>query len=155
MAVSRGKPFEAIVKRDLLQVPFVLVERLYDVMSGYKNQKSPSDFIVYNFPFMTYLECKSIKGNSIPFEDIRQLDDLNERLNLGIKGIRCWIIIWYIDKKKTYIMDAKTVKELSITSNRKSLSVQDCEQFGIEVPAVYKRVYGCYDFTNILDKTQI
>ena len=155
MAVSRGKAFEAVVKRDLLQVPFVLVERLYDVMSGYKNQRSPADFIVYNNPFMTYLECKSIRGNSIPFNDIRQLDDLNDRLDLGIPGVRCWIIVWFIDKKKTYVIDARVAKYLRDNSGKKSISTQDCEKHAVEVPAMYKRVYATYDFSHILTKTQI
>lgn len=151
MAISRGKPFENRVKRDLLKVPLVLVERLYDVTSGNKGQRTPSDFIVYKNPYMTYLECKSIKGNSIGYDKISQLDDLIERLEFNIPGVRCWIIIWFIDKKKTYIMDAMTVKKLSMTSNRKSLSTQDCEKFGIEVPAKYPRVYGDYDFCGIFD----
>lgn len=155
MAVSKGKPFEKKVETQLCALDNLLVERLHDQMSGYvKVSQNPSDYILYRFPSMIYLECKSHRGASISMKDLPQLERLEQRC-INRKGVYGIFIIWFIDHKCTFWVDWKYVKEKE-KCGLKSLNYQqlrfDCNHTDLvkEVPANYPRVYGVYDFEEIL-----
>ena len=69
MALNRGKQFEQKLVVDWKNtMPDSSLDRLYDTMNGYKSITNISDFIGYSYPNIFYLECKTHKGASIPFE---------------------------------------------------------------------------------------
>ena len=92
MARDKGKQFEEKFKRDFQRtVPNCSIDRIYDVVSGYKAVSNISDFIGYSFPLIFYLECKTHKGASIPFANITQYDKLQYKV--GIPGVRAGVVL--------------------------------------------------------------
>ena len=92
MARDRGKQFEDKFKRDFQKtIPNCSIDRIYDVMAGYKTVSNISDFIGYRFPYLFYLECKTHKGASIPFENITQFNKLKSKV--GIPGVRAGVVL--------------------------------------------------------------
>ena len=92
MAKNYGKAFEEKFKKDfLITVPNCSIDRIYDSMSGYKAVTNISDFIGYSFPNIFYLECKTHKGASIPFDNITQYEKLKNKV--GIVGIRVGVVL--------------------------------------------------------------
>lgn len=156
MAVSRGKDFEAIVKRDFAKCKNFNILRLYDTTSGYAKICTPCDFIGYRFPIQYYIECKSIQGNTIRYVDIRQFNDLVA--TIPYKGIEAGIVIWFISHQKTFWVSAKYMQqhysfgEKSININN-LISINDSDEV-IEIPCEIKRVYGNYDFEYLLNKME-
>lgn len=65
--------------------------RLMDVMSGYKRVKNIADFICYKYPFIFYLDCKSLEGNTFNFSKLTQWDKMVEHMN--IPGVNVGAII--------------------------------------------------------------
>lgn len=92
MSRDYGKAFEDRFKENFLKtVPNCSIDRIYDTMNGYKSISNICDFIGYSYPNIFYLECKSHKGASIPFEDIPQYDKLVDKV--GIPGVRSGVIL--------------------------------------------------------------
>ena len=165
MATSRGKQFEKIVQRDLNKVDNLLCERLHDITSGYVNLNTPSDYIVYKNPNIYYLECKSIHGPSIPINNLIQLDRINTRIK-DIYGAYGKFLIWFIDYKETFIVDATLLndyinreeylipyldKEFKKSINRKEFNDMCSNKVdGISlIPAQYKRIFPKFNFNNV------
>ena len=98
MARDRGKAFEIKFKEDFQKLEHSSVDRLYDVMSGYKAIKQVSDFIAYLYPNIFYIECKSHKGASIPIANITQYESLKTKVD--IKGVRSGVVLWLYEKDK-------------------------------------------------------
>ena len=153
MSTNRGKDFEALVKRYMNNVPNVMVERLYDSTNGFKNIKTPADFLVYKKPTLYYIECKSTDGGTIPFSRLTQLDELYSKKS--IDGIRAGFLIWYKDLQRTYWCEADYVKEMkdcgARSINIKTLNATSDNRV-ILISASYPRVYGIYDFTEFFTK---
>ena len=150
MPQNRGKAFEKLIRDQIKQLPNTACERLNDGMSGYINSsRNPSDFIVYKKPYMYYVECKSIHGASIPIQNFKQIDLMAERCT--VDGVFGKFIVWFVTHQKTFWIDYKVVLGMqrmgykSINYNK----LTDCA--GVqEIPAVYKRVYGVYDFSKLI-----
>ena len=157
MAVSKGKPFEEKLSAQLREYDdSILVERLHDQMTGFINvSKNPSDFIVYKYPYMIYLECKSVRGASIPKDNLVQLERMEERCTPRRKGVLGVFVIWFIDHKCTFWIDHRYIRE-SIDNGLKSFNYEvlmHTAKFDERVkliPATYPRVYGKYNFEEIL-----
>lgn len=87
-----GKAFEERFKEDFLKtVPNCSLDRIYDVTFGYKDISNISDFIGYSYPYIFYLECKSHKGASLPFDVITQYPKLVKKV--GIPGVRAGVVM--------------------------------------------------------------
>lgn len=101
MGQNRGKAFEDVVKKSFEKVDGVSIDRLRDASRKLKGVDNPSDFIVYKKPHEIYVECKSHKGNTLPFSCIReeQLRGMSEKVK--IDGVIAGIIVWYIDHDRT------------------------------------------------------
>ena len=146
MALSRGKQFEDKLKSDFSKVPGSHIERIYDNVSGYKSIRGRSDFIGYIFPNMFFLECKSHKGNTFPFAELRQYEDLLEVS--GIHGIRCGVVLWMIDHDLVVYIPISTVKKMR-NNDKKSFNVKDLENGEykiIKIPSKKKRVFMDSDY---------
>ena len=101
MSVNRGKQFEEIVRKSFEKVPDTSVIRLHDQTNGFAGSTNPCDFIVYHYPNMYAIECKSVHGNTLPFSHIsdnqwKGLDKLSK-----IKGVMAGVLCWWVDKDVT------------------------------------------------------
>lgn len=89
---SRGKKFEDRFRADWQEsVPDSLCYRLYDTMGGFKSIANVCDFICYKYPNIFLIDCKSIQGNTLPFSDLRQYNQMLEYKN--IKGIHIGFVV--------------------------------------------------------------
>lgn len=146
MALSRGKQFENKLKSDFAKVPGSHIERIYDNVSGYKSIRGRSDFIGYIFPNMFFLECKSHTGNTFPFSELRQYEDLLEVS--GVHGIRSGVVLWMIDHDIVVYLPVSTVKKMK-SNNKKSFNVKDMgnEEYKIiNIPSKKKRIFMDSDY---------
>lgn len=156
MATSRGKEFETFVKRDLEKVEGVVIIRLYDPVGGYVNVKNLCDFILYRKPNMFCLECKSIKGNTLSYDNISQYDDLVK--HSGYDGVESGVLIWYIEHKEVYWVNAEYMRTQREKLNKKSINIKDlrvaCLLKGdvIKIDCEIKRINPVCDFTSFFNK---
>lgn len=148
MSANRGKQFEDKFKEDFSKLPESSLDRLYDVMNGYKNIKQVSDFIGYLFPNIFYLECKAHKGASLPLSNITQYDNLKKKV--GIKGVRSGVVLWLYEKDKVFYIPTSTVTKLK-ENGEKSVGIRHLEDYRIiEVPSIKKRVFMDSDYSILL-----
>lgn len=149
MANNYGKAFEQKFKKDFLKtVPNSTIDRLYDTMSGYKAISQISDYIGYSFPNIFYMECKSHKGASIPFDNITQYSKLLQKV--GIPGVRAGVILWLIDKDVVYYIPISTIKQMK-KDGKKSVGISAVDNYNIiEIPSVKKRVFMDSDYSILL-----
>jgi len=111
MSDNRGKQFEIKFRKDFLKtVPNSTIDRLYDSMNGYKSISNISDFIGYTYPNIFYLECKTHKGASIPFENITQYEKLRHKV--GIHGVRAGVILWLYEKDVVVYIPISTIEKM-------------------------------------------
>lgn len=145
MARDRGKAFEAKFKEDFQKLADSSIDRLYDVMSGYKAIKQVSDFIGYLYPNIFYIECKSHKGASIPITNITQYESLKTKV--GIKGVRSGVVLWLYEKDRVFYIPTKTITKL-IEDGEKSIGLRHLDKYRIiEIPSVKKRVFMNSDYS--------
>lgn len=145
-----GKKFEEVVKTSFEKVHNVSVDRLRDAPKKLKNVDNPADFIVYKKPHEIYVECKSHRGNSLPFscirtEQIRGLIDKSQ-----IEGVKAGIMLWFIDHDITIWIDIDELCTL-IRTGYKSINVKDLDHIDcIYILGKKKRVYFEYDMKQFL-----
>lgn len=149
---NKGKKFEDVIRESFLKVPGVSIDRLRDAPKKLKGVDNPSDFIVYKKPHEIYIECKSHKGNTLPFSCIReeQIKGLSEKAK--IDGVKAGIIVWYIDHDLTYWIPIREITRL-IAEGKKSLNVK---AFNTSLNHIYiqgkkKRIYFDYDMNKFLE----
>lgn len=110
MAVNRGKDFEEVIKDTFQLNPRVSIDRLHDQTTGYYGSTNICDFIMYKKPFIYYIECKSVHGNTLSiygrdpkkaYGDItnKQWEGLKEKSQ--IDGVLAGIMCWWVDKDVT------------------------------------------------------
>ena len=145
MARDRGKAFETKFKEDFQKLEDSSVDRLYDVMSGYKAIKQVSDFIAYLYPNIFYIECKSHKGASIPIANITQYESLKTKVD--IKGVRSGVVLWLYEKDKVFYIPTKTITQM-INDGEKSIGIRHLDKYRIiEIPSTKKRVFVDSDYS--------
>lgn len=148
MASSRGKQFEERFKRNWIDsVPDSLCYRLYDTMGGFKAISNVGDFICYKYPFIYLIDCKSIKGNTLPFSDLRQLDQMLEYIN--ITGINVGFIVWFINHDKILWIPAETMNKIKL-EGLKSFNINKMKQedyFFLDIPSKKLRTFMNSDYS--------
>ena len=145
MARNKGKKFEDKFKEDFLKLEGSSLDRLYDTMNGYKSIKQISDFIGYVYPNIFYLECKSHKGISLPFDAITQFENLEKKV--GIPGVRSGVVVWFYEKDKVFYVPTKTLQQIR-DDGEKSVGLRHLGKYRmIEIPSVKIRVYMDSDYT--------
>ena len=145
MSTNRGKQFEEKFKEDFSKLADNSIDRLYDVMNGYKNIKQVSDYIGYLFPNIFYLECKAHKGASLPLSNITQYENLKKKI--GIKGVRSGVILWLYEKDKVLYIPTSTVVKLK-QDGEKSVGTRHLNDYRIiEIPSIKKRVFMDSDYS--------
>ena len=149
MAKNYGKEFEQKFKEDFLKLGDCSIDRLYDVVTGYRSISQVSDFIGYKFPNIFYIECKSHRGASIPMGNITQYDKLKEKI--GITGVRAGVVLWLVDKDVVMYVPMSTVKQLK-ENGEKSIGIRHLEDYNIYViPSTKKRVFMDSDYSLLLN----
>lgn len=145
MAKNYGKSFEEQFKKDFLKLEDSSLDRLYDVMNGYKSIKQVSDFIGYVYPNIFYLECKTHKGASVPIANITQYENLKKKV--GIPGVRSGVVLWLYDKDRVFYVPTKTLTQL-LDEGEKSVGIRHIGTHRIiEIPSKKKQVFMDSDYT--------
>lgn len=122
---NRGKDFESEIRKCLENLPNVSFDRLPDPMAGYSGIRNICDFSMYNYPYMFFLECKSLYGNTLNYASSitqNQWEGLFEKSK--IYGCIAGICIWYIDYDLTVFVKIQDLWEHRKAGN-KSLNISD------------------------------
>ena len=151
-----GKKFEDVIKESFLKVPGVSIDRLRDAPRKMKNVDNPSDFIVYKYPHEIYVECKSHKGNTLPFSCIReeQIKGMTEKAK--IEGVKAGVIVWFIDHDLTVWIPINEIVFWRDIGN-KSINIKNIQDKHIErikhivIQGKKKRIYYDYDMNKFLE----
>ena len=160
MSVNRGKQFEDVVKEAFEKLPDVSIDRLHDQTTGYLGSSNICDFIVYRFPTIFYIECKSVHGNTLSIHSNnpknkygnitnKQFEGLCEKSK--IDGVQAGVLIWWVDKDVTKYFPIGYINKL-IENGQKSIPYTNA--WGTEVPGKKKRVFFDYDMEALLDDLQ-
>lgn len=156
MGQNRGKDFENKVREDLGLVEGVSVDRLPDQMNGFKGGTNICDFIVYKYPNIIFLECKSCYGNTLNFSNISQLDSLTKKV--GIKGCIPGVMIWFIDHDLTLFVKAEGLQRLKDSGcksvNAKTYNLNLYLDEYVVVPGKKRRIFFDYDMETFLKEVQ-
>lgn len=153
---NKGKGFEARVQVAFESVPNCVVWRLKDQIGRYKHVSNPCDFFFYKKPTFYAIECKSVKGASLPFTNIREQEQINDLHELSQKdGVVAGFIIWFIDKDETVFVRHDVVY-LMYKSGKKSISLNTIKELDPEdwclIDGKKRRTYYDYDVSGFLKK---
>lgn len=151
MAYDYGKQFEAQFKKNWLStMANSSIDRIYDSMSGYHGVSNISDFICYKYPYIYYLECKTHKGASIPFDNITQYDDLKSKV--GIPGVRAGVILWLYQKDIVMYIPISTITQMK-KDKWKSVGLKAIKAgYNIKIiPSTKKIVFMNSDYSCLMD----
>ena len=153
---NRGKQFEAHIQQAFERVPDCVAWRLKDQIGRYRNVSNPCDFFFYKRPVFYAIECKSVKGASLPFTNVRPQEQIYDLHDLAQNdGVVAGFIIWFIDKDITVFVHHDVIYQ-AYERGKKSIALKDilqlpsCEYHIID--GVKKRLYFTYDVTSFLEK---
>lgn len=152
MAVSRGKQFEDIVKKAFEAVKDTVIVRLHDQTTGYFGSKNPCDFLIYHKPVLYVLECKSVRGNTLPFSNITEFQ-WNSLMSMGdVQGVVAGILCWWIDRDVTLFIPSQKLREYK-DADFKSLRYDIYDNAGIyQLSGKKKRVFFEYDMQKFFEE---
>lgn len=151
MSQNRGKEFEKQIQ-SALEKEDVYLLRLYDPMGGYSNIANPCDYIVYKYPIMLLLECKSCHGTSLPRSNITETQWSSLLRANEVWGMKSGYIIWFIDKDKTVFVSAKSLATYyQLNETKKSISFTDALSIGFEINGTKRRILFDYDMKEFID----
>lgn len=152
MAENRGKQFENVIRSAFKCVPDTLVIRLHDQTNGFAGSVNPCDFLVYHYPLMYAIECKSIHGNTFPLSNItdNQWKSLSEMSS--IPGVIAGVICWWIDQGETLFIPISTLQKVK-DRNGKSIrfDAYTTTDMCYKIPSRQKRVFCDYDMFRFFD----
>lgn len=148
MAENRGKQFENVIRDAFKSVPDTLVVRLHDQTTGFIGSVNPCDFIVYHYPLVYTLECKSIHGNTLPLANItdNQWKKLTEMSN--IPGVVSGVICWWVEQGETLFIPIETLQRIK-DRNGKSIrfDAYTTTDRSYRIPSRQRRVFCDYDMS--------
>lgn len=108
------------------------------------------DCMLFDGQMLYLLELKSHKGKSIPFSCIRQTQ-LLELTQAGMyDNIVAGFMFNFRDVGRTFYVDASDVGMLMALKERKSISIDFCEQNGTEITGTKKRTRFVWDLEKFL-----
>lgn len=149
--INYGKRFEEKFKQDWQDsMEDSCIIRLYDNTSGYLSIGNVTDFICYKYPNIFFIECKTHKGASIPFDKIPQYDKMIKLA--GIKGIRIGVILWLYEKDLVLYIPVKTLKKLK-EQGEKSVGIRHLNDSYdiINIPSNKLRTFMKSDYSVLLN----
>lgn len=155
--VNRGKGFEKEIREAFEREGNISVDRLKDTQARFKDNDNVADFIIYQYPYEIYIECKSRRGNTLNFKnDIRPNQWEGLQMKSTIKGVSAGIIVWFIDHEMTAYIGIDELLRLR-AKGYKSLNIKDLQNKEIEfveIEGVKKQVYYKYNLKSLLDYIQ-
>ena len=156
MAQSPGKKFEEDFSKSVPKHWFHY--RLKDSASSWANTslsrftpKNSCDFFLFTGSSMYGIECKSFKGKSIPYSNIKD-NQLKDLLSMSVDppiNAQGLFILNFRDLNETYSINAFMVNALIEQGHRKSISIDEARHIGVLIPQKLKRVRYSYDLTAI------
>lgn len=154
MPKNYGKKFEQIIKEAFSKVPGVSIDRLHDQTTRYKGSQNICDFIVYKEPYEYYIECKTVHGTTLPFNNISetQWNGLLEKSK--IEGVMSGILCWWVDLNQTWFIPIWVLEDAKTVMNAKSISVvhPHMQGFWTVIPGRKKRTFFEYDMTEFFEE---
>ena len=121
-------------------------------MSGYMGQRNVGDFICYKYPLMFIIDCKSIQGNTLPFSDLRQYDQMLEYKN--IKGVRIGFVVWFVDHDKVLWIPVQTMEKIQ-KEGLKSYNIRkmfDNDDYPVlEIPSYKLRTFMKSNYSELIN----
>lgn len=135
-----GKRFEQLIAKQIEAYPETSIDRIPDQTMRFKGRRNVSDFIVYRFPRLYYIECKTVHGNTLPFANISQFDALRDKSL--IKGVEAGVLCWWVDKDITKWIP---IGALVIRRFRGEKSVRFDSNDGKVIEGRKKKTYFEYD----------
>lgn len=154
--MNNGKKFEQELKKSVPEGCFFyrLKDNAASFCKGTKTRFTSSnicDFQIFCDYYDYFIEAKRHKGSSLPFSCIRK-SQLNGLANIEHPRIKAIYIINFIDKEKTYAVDAKLVKDFVDSSKRKSIPIDWCKKNGIEIHSKKIRTNYKYDLKKYFEE---
>ena len=152
--IQRGKDFEEVIKRGFLNVENTTVERLPDPTNGYLGIRNPCDFLIYHYPYVYYLECKTTHSHRLPFTNVT----FNQRVGMleagKNKGVIAGIMCWFIPEDKTYFIPIQVYEQYRLNGEKSlNLHVMNPEADGwIELQGTKKRIFFDYDVASFINE---
>lgn len=160
MAVNRGKHFENLIKESFMAVRDTLVIRIPDQTYGYAGGSNICDFIIYHRPYAYCIECKTIHGNTLPFQNIskNQWDGLLEAEKHD--GVVAGVICWWIDRGITKFVPITALQRVKEAGKYKSYNYAWEDPAGgvIELTGRKKRIffeYNMAEFFKTIERTKL
>jgi hypothetical protein len=111
---------------------------------------------VYKKPHEVYVECKSHKGNTLPFDCIREEQIEGMMRKVQIPGVKAGILLWFIDHDITVWIPIQEVVFWRDIGN-KSINIKNIQDKHTErirhivIPGKKKRIYFEYDMNKFLE----
>ena len=147
-----GKEFEERFKKDFCDTfPNEFILRLKDNTSRYKgSSRNPCDFLTHVESILYMLEVKCHYGNTFPFQDLRQYNDLITYL--GLKNVEIGVIIWFIDHDDCLYVPIETIQKMKANGD-KSVNINKLKDYKVvHVPSTKMRVFLKSDYSFMKDK---
>lgn len=162
MGVNRGKQFENVIKEAFESATDTVIVRIPDQTNGYAGSKNPCDFIVYHGGRFFGIECKTVHGNTLPFDNITDYQ-YSELLKLAhIKGCFAGIMCWWVDKDVTLFIPIEVISILKTIRGNKSIRYDTAGmlvthhglRYCISIPGKKKRVFFEYDMDQFFKEVE-
>lgn len=153
-----GKVFEEDIKKSVPKEYWIY--RFKDGTANFSGSKNENvrfqahnicDFMIMTKENLILLELKSHKGSSIPFSCIRK-NQIEEMTKIEHSKIKSYFLLNFRDSEKTYAILAIDLKNYMENSNRKSVPISWCEEHGVEIVAIKKKIRYEYLIKDFLDK---
>lgn len=147
-----GKEWEEQFKHAFMKTfPGEFILRLKDNTTRYKKaSRNPCDFICHIDGIVYMVETKCHYGNTFPFSDLRQFDDLSEAWG-GLKDVKRCVVIWMIDHSLVLCAPISEIEKMK-QDGLKSINVKTFKEYNIiELDSCKKRVFLDVDCTKMKD----
>ena len=149
-ANNRGKDFEELIRKGFERLPNTTIERMPDPTMGYLGVRNKCDFLAYHFPYVYYLECKTVHSHRLPINNIT----FNQRTGMldvsEVRGVIAGVICWFIPEEKTIFMPIQVIERYRL-AGEKSINIRKMNDSDfIELMGKKKRVFYDYDLAEFI-----
>lgn len=149
-ANNRGKDFEDLIREGFERLPNTTIERMPDPTMGYLGVRNKCDFLAYHFPYVYYLECKTVHSHRLPINNIT----FNQRTGMldvsEVRGVIAGVICWFIPEEKTIFMPIQVIERYRL-AGEKSINIRKMNDPDfIELMGKKKRVFYDYDLAEFI-----
>lgn len=168
---NKGKEFEGDVKVSAKNQGLWIL-RLNDTSLSWQKEKTArftpnniADFLIYRYPYLFVIECKSTKYKSIgiqrdPEEDEKMIkaQQIQNLINCStVEGIYSGFMLNYRDdnnlnNSNTYWMPIQNFSDFLVNNDKKSINAVDVVEYGcVKVDQILRRTHFTYDINKMLD----